>query len=191
MIVRMKEKYQKEVVPALMKEFGLENKMQVPVIEKVVINAGVGKILNSVDPSQKPKILEAMVKDLAMIAGQKPVVVSSRIAVAAFKLRKGMPVGLKVTLRGQRMYDFLDRLVHIALPRLRDFKGLDLRLFDKDGNLNIGFREHAIFPEVTPDKLVFGLEVTIVVKRAKNKEQAIELFRMLGFPLKKEKSSKK
>ena len=185
MITRMKEKYIKEVVPTLMEEFGLKNKMQVPIIEKVVVNAGVGKILNSVDPSQKPKTLELMVKDFSMITGQKPVVVSSRVAVAAFKLRKGMPVGLKATLRGQRMYDFLDRLIHIALPRLRDFKGLDLNFFDKDGNLNIGFKEHTIFPEITPDRLVFGLQVTIVVKRARNKDQSIKLLRYLGFPLKK------
>ena len=184
MIVRMKEKYDKEALGKIIKECGLENKMQAPYIEKVVVNVGAGKILNSVDPSHKKKVLEKMTEDLALITGQKPLIIQSRIAIAAFKLRKGMPVGLKVTLRGMRMYDFLDRLVHIALPRLRDFRGLDLTLFDKEGNLNIGFKEHTIFPEIVPEKLVFGLEVNIVVRRAKNREQSIKLFKLLGFPIK-------
>ncbi len=187
----MKEKYQKEVIREMMEKFNLKNKMQVPVIEKVVVNSGIGKILNISDSNQKKKILEKLISDFSLITGQKPVVVSSRMSVAAFRLRQGMPVGLKTTLREQRMYDFLDRLVHIALPRLRDFRGLDLKLFDKNGNLNIGFKEHIIFPEITPEKIIFGLEVTVVVKRAKTKEQAIEFLRLLGFPLKKEESKKK
>ncbi len=191
MITRMKEKYQKEVVKAMMEKFGLKNKMQVPVIEKVIINSGIGKILNVSDSSQKKKILEKLISDFSLIAGQRPAVIPSRMSVAAFRLRQGMPVGLKATLRGQRMYDFLDRLVHIALPRVRDFRGLDLKLFDKNGNLNIGFKEHIIFPEITPEKLVFGLEVTIVVRRAKNKEQAIEFLRLMGFPLKEKQEKKK
>lgn len=181
----MGEKYQKEVLGEMMKKFGLKNKMQVPVIEKVVINAGIGKVLNVADSNQKKKILEKAIKDFSLISGQRPTVRPSRKSVAAFRLREGMPVGLKVTLRGSRMYDFLDRLIHVALPRLRDFRGLDLKLFDKRGNLNIGLKEHIIFPEITPEKLTFGLEISIVVRRAKSREEAIEFFRLLGFPIKK------
>ncbi len=187
----MKEKYQKEVVEEMMKKFGFKNKMQVPVIEKVVVNTGIGKILNISDSNQKKKILEKLLKDFSLITGQKPIIIPSRMSVSAFRLREGMPVGLKTTLRGQRMYDFLDRLIHIALPRLRDFRGLSLKLFDKNGNLNIGIKEHIIFPEITPEKLIFGLEINIVIKRAKNREQSIELLRLLGFPLRKKEEIKK
>lgn len=185
MIINLKEKYEKES-GKMTKEFGLKNKMQLPVVEKVVINAGIGKILGSTDPGQRDKVLEKISNDLALITGQKPVIRTSKKAISSFRLRKGMPVGLKVTLRGKRMYDFLDRLIHIVLPRVRDFKGIDLNAFDKQGNLNIGFRDQTVFPEVSPEKLIFGLEATIVVRRVKNRDQAIKFFRMLGFPIKKE-----
>ncbi len=179
----LKEKYHKEVVPALMKEFGFKNKFQAPKIEKVVINCGIGKILTSLPSEKQKQFLESALKDLALITSQKPKICVSKKNISSFRLKKGMPVGLKVTLRKQRMYDFLARLIHIVLPRIRDFRGLDLKSFDKNGNLTIGIREHTVFPEIKPKELTFGLEITIVID-ASQKAQAIRLLKLLGFPLK-------
>ncbi len=176
-VPRLLERYRNEVVPALMEMFGYKNVMQVPKIEKVVVNIGLGEAL------QNPKALDNAARDLALITGQKPAVRRARKSVAAFKLRKGAPIGLKVTLRGRRMYDFLDRLFNVALPRVRDFRGVSPDSFDGRGNYTLGIREQLIFPEVDYDQIdrVRGMEVTIVTT-AKTDEEARELLRLLGMP---------
>jgi large subunit ribosomal protein L5 len=158
MTTRLQERYQKEVRPALMQEFGYKNPMQVPRLEKIVINMGVGEAV------QDAKKIDAAVGDLATIAGQRPVVIRARQSIATFKLRKGMPIGCKVTLRQQRMYEFLDRLVTVALPRVRDFRGVSARSFDGRGNYALGLREQLVFPEIDYDKVdtVRGMDIVIV-----------------------------
>lgn len=175
------EKYKKEVVPAMREKFGYQNNMAVPKIEKVVVNSGIGKTLKD------EKMQETIANSLAVITGQKPVSALARGAISGFKIRQGMVVGLKVTLRGKRMYEFLDRLVGAAIPRIRDFRGLAEKSIDKGGNLNIGIKEHIIFPEIAHEdvRFIFGLEVTVVTN-AKKREEAVELFRLLGFPIKKD-----
>ncbi|HQB85230.1 MAG: 50S ribosomal protein L5 [Parcubacteria group bacterium ADurb.Bin247] len=182
----MKEKYNKEVVPALMEKFQYKNKNQAPKIEKVVVNVGFGREAISRGGDDLKKFISGIVEDLSLITGQKPSLRNSKKSIAGFKLRKGIPIGAKVTLRGQRMYDFLDRLVNVALPRSRDFRGLDTKHFDKDGNFSIGIKEHIIFPEVSAEKMknIFGFEVTVRIK-TNSKEEGIELLRLLGFPIKK------
>jgi len=177
MAVRMREKYQKEVVGELMKKFNLKSKMDVPRLSKIVINMGVGKAHEDI------KILESAMEDLTTISGQKPVITRAKKAVANFKIRRGVPIGCKVTLRKERMYDFFDRLVNITLPRIRDFRGVSGNAFDKQGNYTLGISEQSIFPEINIDKIknVQGMDIIIVVK-AKNKEQSKELLRMLGMP---------
>jgi large subunit ribosomal protein L5 len=184
-MMRLFEKYKKEVVPKLMEKLGYKNPMAVPRIEKVVVNVGFGRLIVGKTKEEQQKIIEAISQDLALITGQKPIITKAKKSISGFKVGKGMPLGAKVTLRRKRMYDFLERLIHIALPRTRDFKGIDLKSFDKKGNLTIGIKEHITFPEISPEKskIMFGLEVTIVV-RAKNREEAIELFKLLGFPIK-------
>ena len=177
---RLKERYQQELVPALLKELALENVMQVPRIQKVVINIGLGEALDS------PKAIEAAVGDLTQIAGQKPVVTKARKSVANFKLREGRTIGAKVTLRGDKMWAFLDRLMNIALPRVRDFRGISDEAFDGRGNYTLGLREQLIFPEIEYDKIdkIRGMEVTIVTT-AQNDDHARTLLRLLGMPFKK------
>lgn len=180
-MVRMKEKYQKTVAKELLKELSISNVYAVPKIEKVVINIGLGRMLQN---SSKPSDLIKEIRDeLALIAGARPVITKARKSIASFKLREGQPIGLKVTLRDALMYDFLDRLIHIALPRSRDFKGLDQKLVDKAGNLTLGIREHTIFPEVAEITRPISFEATIVTN-TDNREQALELFKSLGFPMK-------
>ena len=175
----LKEKYQKEVVPAMKQKFGYKNDLAVPKIGKVVVNIGTGAY------SKDEKAQEEISRDLALITGQKPVVTLAKKAISAFKIRQGLPVGLKVTLRGRRMYDFVERLINIVLPRTRDFRGLPVKSIDQKGNLNLGIKEHIIFPEISPEdiKKIFGMEITIATN-AKNKERALELFKLLGFPIK-------
>ncbi|HDM32023.1 MAG TPA: 50S ribosomal protein L5 [bacterium] len=180
----LKEKYQKEVVPKMMEEINLKNPFQVPRIEKVVINSGIGKLLNSFPSDKQPQIIEEILNDLALITGQRPAICPARKSISSFRVKKGMPIGVKVTLRRQRMYDFLARLIHIVLPRLRDFKGIDLKSFDKSGNLTIGIKEQTVFPEIKPKDLTFGLEITVVTS-CDDREKSIELLRLLGFPLKR------
>jgi len=177
---RLQEKYRKTVVPALQKTFGIKNVMAVPKIEKVVINTGIGRIV------KEDKTIERISKDLTMILGQKPVFRKAKKSISGFKLRQGVNVGISITLRGKRMYDFLDRLISISLPRSRDFRGIDSKNFDKMGNLNFGIKESSIFPEVNYENVkdVFGLEITVVTT-AKNRERGIELLRQIGFPIKK------
>lgn len=179
-MTRLQEQYKKTAVPALQKQFQIANVMAVPRIQKVVINTGIGRMLKD------DKAIEKAERDLAILSGQKPVSRKAKKSIASFKIRDGMTVGLSVTLRGKRMYDFLDRLISIALPMSKDFRGIELANVDQHGNLNFGIREHNIFPEITYESLkdLFGLQVTVVTN-AKNRERGTELFRLLGFPLKK------
>ena len=179
-MLALQEKYRKEVVPAMEKAFGYRNGMTVPRIAKVVVNAGVGRIRDE-------KQLGAIVQALTLITGQKPAPRPARKAIAAFKTRQGLLVGYQVTLRGTRMWDFLLRLIAIAVPRLRDFRGIGVRSFDPRGNLTIGFSEHIVFPEMIGEDvpLMFGLEVTVVTT-ARKREEGIQLLKLLGLPLNEE-----
>ncbi|HET8625831.1 MAG TPA: 50S ribosomal protein L5 [Thermomicrobiales bacterium] len=174
---RLRERYQDEVVPELMREFGYTNVLQVPRLEKAVLNIGVGEAI------QNAKALDAAVGDLTVIAGQKPIVTKAKRSVAAFKLREGMSIGVKVTLRGDRMYEFLDRLFSIALPRIRDFRGVSANAFDGRGNYTLGLREQISFPEIDYDKVdkVRGLEVALVTS-ARTDEEGRRLLALLGMP---------
>ena len=174
----LQEKYNKDVVPALREKFGYKNIMAVPRIEKVVVGAGVGRF-------REEKQLEEIQKYLMLITGQKAARRGARQAIASFKTRRGMVVGYQITLRGKRMYDFLSRLVRIALPRTRDFRGIELKSFDQRGNLTIGIKEHIVFPEMIGEdyRFLFGFEVTVVTT-AKKKEEGAELLRLIGFPIK-------
>lgn len=173
----LKELYQKEVVPGLKETFGYKNGMEVPGLEKVVLNIGLG------DAIQNVKLLDSAVEDLALIAGQKPVITKARKSIAAFKLREGMPIGCMVTLRREKMYDFLQKLINIALPRVRDFRGISGKAFDGRGNYSLGIREHIIFPEIEYDKTdsIKGLNITIVTT-AKTDKEGKELLGRLGMP---------
>ncbi len=173
----MHERYQNEVAPALFKQFGFKNVMQIPRIEKVVVNIGVGEALDNA------KALEAAVGDLTTITGQRPVTTKARKSIANFKLREGRLIGAKVTLRGDRMWAFLDRLLNIALPRVRDFRGVSANAFDGRGNYTLGLKDQLVFPEIEYDKIdkLRGMEVTIVTS-AKTDEQARALLQMLGMP---------
>ena len=174
---RLKERYQEEVVPALMREFGFTNVMQVPKLEKAVLNIGLGEAITNA------KAIDAAVGDLQQITGQKPVVTRAKRSVAAFKLRTGMPIGVKVTLRGDRMYEFFDRLVNIALPRIRDFRGVSPNAFDGRGNFTLGMTEQIAFPEIDYDRVdkVRGLEIAFVTT-ARNDEEGRRLLALLGMP---------
>jgi large subunit ribosomal protein L5 len=175
---RLQEKYQSEVRDQLMKEFSLGNVMQVPRVEKIVVNVGVGS-----ETQDNSKALDAAVGDLTIITGQKPVVAKARKSISNFKLREGKPIGVKVTLRGQRMWAFLDRLVNVALPRVRDFRGVPSESFDGRGNYTLGLREQLVFPEIEYDKIdkVRGLEITVVTTAADD-EQGRRLLQLLGMP---------
>ena len=176
-VPRLKAWYRQEVVPRLQRELGLSNPMQVPRLEKVVINMGVG------DALKDARLLEAAVEDLATITGQKPIITKARRSVAGFKIRQGMAIGVKVTLRGDRMWEFLDRLITVAIPRIRDFRGLNPRAFDGHGNYTLGLTEQLIFPEIDYDKVakVRGMDITIVTT-AKTDEEGRALLVALGFP---------
>ncbi|GAB4408713.1 MAG: 50S ribosomal protein L5 [Thermodesulfovibrionales bacterium] len=180
MAPRLKEKYMNEVAPALMKEFSYKNVMEVPRLKKVVVNVGLGEAVQNI------KLLDAAQKELSIITGQKAVPTKAKKSIAGFKLRKGMPIGCKVTLRGDRMYEFLDRFISIALPRIRDFKGLSGKSFDGKGNYSIGIKEQFIFPEIDYDKveMVHGMDFTICTS-AKNDAEAKALLRHLGVPFRK------
>jgi large subunit ribosomal protein L5 len=174
---RLKEKYIKDIMPQMMKKFGYKNVMQVPKVDKVVINMGLGEAIQNV------KVLEAAEKELAAITGQKPVITKARKAIANFKLREGMPIGCKVTLRHERMYEFLDRLLNLALPRIRDFKGVSGKAFDGRGNYALGIREQIIFPEIDYDKIdkIKGMNI-VIATTAKNDEEAKALLQLMGMP---------
>lgn len=177
MLPRLKERYIKKVIPAMVKEFSYKNIMEVPKVEKVVLNVGLGEAIQNI------KLLDATQKELSLITGQKAVVTKAKKSIASFKLRKGMPIGCKVTLRGDRMYEFLDRLINLALPRIRDFKGVSSRSFDGRGNYSLGLKEQFIFHEIDYDKveIVHGLDVTICTT-AKTDKEGKALLRYLGMP---------
>mgnify|MGYP001344539095 FL=1 len=174
---RLKQKYEKEVVPGLKSRFGYSNVMQIPEIKKVVINMGVG------EATQDAKAIDSAINDLTAISGQKPVVTKAKKSIAAFKVRAGMPIGCKVTLRGKRMYYFLDKLFNIALPRIRDFRGTSTKSFDGRGNYTLGVRDQLIFPEINYDKVdkLRGMDIAIVTS-AKSDEEAFELLKLMGMP---------
>jgi large subunit ribosomal protein L5 len=174
-------KYQKEVIPAMKEKFGITNPMAVPHVEKVVLNMGVGEAITDV------KLLDVAAEDLAAITGQKPSIRRARKAVSNFKLRQGLPIGCKVTLRRERMYEFLDRFINIVLPRIRDFNGIPVRSFDRDGNYTLGIKEQSIFPEIDPTRRDFraqGMDITIVMKGG-NTEKNLEMLKLLGVPFEK------
>jgi large subunit ribosomal protein L5 len=180
MAARLKEQYLKEIVPALQKKFQYKSVMQVPKVEKVVINMGVGEAV------QNSKTLDGAVEDLTLISGQKPVVTRAKKSIAGFKLREGMPIGVKVTLRGERMYHFLDKLINVALPRVRDFRGVSPKSFDGRGNYTLGLKEQLIFPEISYDKVdkVRGMDI-VLVTTAQTDEEARELLAEMGMPFRK------
>ena len=177
---RFKDRYRKEIVPALMEDFGYRNVMEVPRLQKIVVNVGLGEALQDV------KALDAAARDIATITGQKPIVTRAKKSIAAFKLREGNPIGVKVTLRGNRMYDFLDRMCNVALPRRRDFRGISPNSFDGRGNYTLGFREQLVWPEVDYDSIdkIRGMEVTIVTT-AKTDEEARHLLQLFGMPFRR------
>lgn len=176
-MARLKELYHKEMVPQLMKDFNYKNVMEVPKLEKIVINMGLGEAIQNV------KILDSAVDELAAISGQKVVITKAKKSIASFKLRQGMPIGCMVTLRRERMYEFLDRLMNVALPRVRDFKGVSGKGFDGAGNYSLGIKEQLIFPEINYDKVdkIKGLNVTIVTS-AKSDEEGKALLKLMGMP---------
>ncbi|MGN7386262.1 50S ribosomal protein L5 [Sporosarcina sp. SAFN-015] len=177
---RLKEKFSKEITPALMSKFEYTSVMQVPKVEKIVINMGVG------DAVQNSKALDAAVEDLTIISGQKPVVTKAKKSIAGFRLREGMPIGAKVTLRGERMYEFLDKLISVSLPRVRDFRGVSKKAFDGRGNYTLGVKEQLIFPEIDYDKVskVRGMDI-VIVTTANSDEEARELLTQFGMPFQK------
>ena len=179
-MARLKDMYKSEVAPAMMEKFGYKSVMEIPKIEKIVVNMGLG------DSKDNPKGLEAAVKELGIITGQKPVVTRAKKSVANFKLRQGMPIGAKVTLRGEKMYEFADRLLNIALPRVRDFRGVNANAFDGRGNYALGIKEQLIFPEIEYDKVekVHGMDI-IFVTTAKTDEECRELLKLMGMPFAK------
>lgn len=180
MDARLMEKYKKEVVPALMEKFGYKNIMEVPKLEKIILNMGLG------EARENPKLIESAVEELGIITGQRPVVTKARKSVANFKLREGMPVGAKVTLRGSKMYEFCDKLMNISLPRVRDFRGISATSFDGRGNYALGIKEQLIFPEIDYDKVdkIKGMDI-IIVTTAKTDEEAKEFLGLMGMPFKK------
>jgi large subunit ribosomal protein L5 len=179
-VPRLKRKYQEEIIASMIKEFNYKNSMQVPKLEKIVLNMGLGEAI------ENKKILETGVEEMALISGQKPVRIKAKKSVAAFKVRKGMEVGCKVTLRRDRMYEFLDRFINIALPRVRDFRGVSKDSFDGKGNFAVGIKEQIIFPEIDYDKveMIHGMDVVICTS-AKNDEEARKLLEAFGMPYKK------
>ncbi|MFH1769123.1 MAG: 50S ribosomal protein L5 [Parcubacteria group bacterium] len=178
MTPRLYEKYKKEVIPAMVLKFGYASVMAVPKISKVTVNIGVGRFI------KEKKILEHIEKDLATLTGQKPSVRKARKSIAGFKVREGMPVGYMATLRGARMYDFIDRLISIALPRSRDFRGIESKNIDAQGSLNLGVREHSIFPEISYESLkdIFSLQINVTTT-AKTRGEGLELLKLMGFPI--------
>jgi len=176
-MARLLQKYRKEVIPLMMEHFSYRNKMEVPKLEKIVVNVGMGKA------TQDVKLLDVASKEIAAITGQRPVITKAKRSIAGFKLRQGMPIGCMVTLRGERMYEFLDRLMNVALPRIRDFKGVSPKAFDGRGNYTIGIKEQLIFPEIDYDKVVsvHGMDITIVTT-AKTDEEGKALLSFLGMP---------
>lgn len=181
----LKEKYKKEVVPAMMKKYGYKNKMAVPSIKKVVLNSCFGKQVVGKSASERKKVQDMISHDLSLIAGQQATLTKAKKSIAGFKLREGLEIAAIVTLRKDRMWDFLERFIYLSLPRSRDFQGIDPKFLDKNGNLSMGFKEHILFPEIfaEKEKTIFGLQVTVATNSRK-KEEGLELLNLLGFPMK-------
>lgn len=178
MTPRLLERYRKEITPLMMQTFSLKNQLAIPRLEKIVVNMGVGEAITEI------KILEKAMEELALITGQKPILRRAKKAISNFKIKKGQPIGCKVTLRRRIMYEFMDRLINVAMPRIRDFRGVSLNSFDEKGNFTLGLTEQSIFPEIDYDKIsrAQGMDVTFVIKNAKSKEEAEELLRLFGMP---------
>ena len=185
-IISIKEKYKKNAIPKIQEKFGLKNVMSVPKIQKIVINTGFGRIISPKTTDEAKKFNEYIISNLSAICGQRPVLTKARTSISSFKLREGSIIGSKVTLRGKKMYDFMEKLINIVLPRSRDFLGVSLKSVDQNGNLNVGIKEHIAFPEISPEKspIIIGMEITIVTN-AKSREKGLELFKLLDFPFKK------
>ena len=185
------EKYKKEAVPKMIEKFGYKSPAAVPKIKKVVVNTGFGRLLAGKTPNEQKKIREAIMRDLSLICGQAPVLTLARKSIAGFKIREGLPIGAKATLRGKRMYGFLERLISAALPRSRDFRGISPDSLDEKGNLTIPVKEHIIFPEISPEDSagIFGLEATITTT-AKTKEEGLEMLKLMGFPIKPDEGAR-
>ena len=185
-MIDFKKKHDKEVISGMIKKFGYKNVMAVPRIEKVVVNIGFGKEISGKGSDEQKKFIESLSSDLSLICGQKLALTKAKKSISGFKLREGTSMGLKTTLRGRKMYDFLGRLINIGLPRSRDFSGIDIGSFDQSGNLNIGIKEHIIFTEVSVEKSknIFGFEIAVKTT-AQTKEEGVELLRLMGFPIKK------
>jgi len=181
-MVRMLDRYRKEVVPVLQAKLGRQNVLSLPRLEKIVVSMGLGK------SHDEPKRVEAAVEDLGLITGQRPVLVKAKKSVSAFRLRQGMTIGCKTTLRGQRMYEFLDRLINLAIPRFRDFRGLDPSGFDGRGNYNMGVNEQLVFPEIRVDKVQFqqGMNITFVVRNSRSDEESRWMLEAFGFPFRRD-----
>ena len=179
--MRLKELYKKEIISKMKEKFGYKNNMAVPNIKKISINVGFGK------QAKEKAYIDAVSKNLVRISGQKPMLTKAKKAISSFKIREGMIIGCAVTLRGQRMYDFMEKLINVSFPRVRDFRGVSEKCLDKTGNLTIGFKEHVAFPEIKDDDIekIHGLEISIATS-AKTEDEGVELFRLMGFPFKKE-----
>jgi large subunit ribosomal protein L5 len=192
MITPLSEKYKEEVISAMKEKFGYKNDMAVPKIEKVVLNTGFGRQIAGKTSEEQKKIQDSILEAFSLISGQKAILTRAKKSISSFKLRQRMPVGAVVTLRGKKMTDFLERLIHLALPRSRDFRGIDPKSVDQSGNLTIAIKEHIAFPEILPEKAknIFGLEITAVTN-AKTRKEGLELFKLLGFPLKGEPEKEK
>lgn len=184
--ISIKEKYKNKVIPGMEAKFKYGNVMSVPRIKKVVINTGFGKIVTNKTKDEQKKFAQYVSDNIRAICGQQPVMTLARKSISTFKLREGNIIGVKVTLRGKKMYDFMEKLVNITLPRSRDFQGIKLTAIDDRGNFNLGIKEHIIFPEISPEKspIILGMEITITTN-AKSKEEGLELFKLLDFPFKK------
>lgn len=183
-MIRLSEKYKKEVIPGMMQKFGYKSLMAVPKIDKVVVNTGFGRLVSGKTSDEHKKLQNSIMQDLGLICGQKPLAKKAKKSISGFKLREGLEIGASCTLRGRKMLDFLERLINVALPRSRDFQGVNAKSFDGNGNLTVGVKEHIAFPEVTPEKTktIFGLEITVVTT-ANNKEKGLELLKLMGFPI--------
>ncbi|MEA3293276.1 MAG: 50S ribosomal protein L5 [Patescibacteria group bacterium] len=186
-MIRLSEKYKKEAIPAMMEKFGYKNIMAVPKIKKVVINTSFGKLISGKSKDDQKKTYEAIMNDLAALSGQQPILTNTKKSIASFKTRKGIPIGAMVTLRKSKMFDFLERLIYITLPRSRDFRGIKPQSIDQNGNLTIALKEQIDFPEISQERIknIFGLEMTIVTN-SKTKEEGLNMFKLLGFPMKTE-----
>ena len=184
-MLSLREKYNKEVIPAMMEKFGYKSKMAVPKIEKVVINTGFGREVTAKTGEEQKKFKESILEDISLISGQKAVLTKAKKAISSFKTRKNMAIGAKATLRGHKMSGFLEKLIHVVLPRSRDFRGIEPSSVDRSGNLTLAIKEHITFPEISPEKSkrVFGLEI-IVATSAKSQEEGLKLLKLLGFPIK-------